>query len=147
MPNYTYKNPEKTYTIDQFIACQSTDEPGYYNFTFKDDRFYDYINRYIRYTIYNTLWDYVDDIKREYFIYHAIMTDKELMRYKYRPKLLAFDVYGCSELGPMIMLMNDMYTPKQFTKHDLMLCSRQAMKILTQRLFNANQDAIMAYNS
>lgn len=147
MSTYTYITPENTYTIDKFIACQNTEEPSYYNFSFKDEYFYNYINRYLRYTTYNAIWDYLDDIRDEYCMYNIVLSDSELAKYKYRPKLLAFDLYECAELGYLILLLNDMYSCKQFTKNRLTLPTKAGMKLISQYLFNANQAAINAYNN
>lgn len=41
-------------------------------------------------------------------------TTKEYYRYKYNPKLLAYDVYGTTELWFMILLANELYTITEF---------------------------------
>ena len=145
--NYTYISPETTYTLNQFIACQNKEEPSYYNLSFKDEKYYDYIDRYLRFVTYNVIWDYLDDIRKDYALYTIDLSDKEMMRYKYRPKLLAFDIYGDTELAHMILLINDMYSFKQFVKNRIKLPDRNSMSKLCQELFNANQSAIKAYNS
>ena len=146
MPNFTFKTPEKTYTIDQFIACQSKEDPSYYNFSFKDELYYPYIESYIRYSAYNVVSDYIREI-REDFGMTIILSSDEFLKYKYRPKLLAYDVYKCAELGYFILLLNDMYSSRQFIREKLTMITKADLKNMIQYIFNANKQAITAYNS
>lgn len=146
MPNFVYKTPETTYTIDQFIACQSLEEPSYYNFSFKDEIFYPFMNTYIRYSAYNVVGDYLRDIREDYAM-KVVLQDDEKLKYKYRPKLLAYDVYKCAELGYFILLLNDMYSVKQFVREKILMLPKTDIKRVVQYIFNANKEAIAAYNS
>ena len=56
--NYIYSKPSETFTINQFIACQSDYEASYYNFSFIDTINYDYMNETIHYAAYNIISDY-----------------------------------------------------------------------------------------
>ena len=143
---YTFNTPEKTDTIDKFIACQSSTEPSYYNFSFKDETYYDGIGRWLRYSSYNILSDYIDDIREEYSGKYTF-NDTQFLKYKYKPKLVAFDLYGCAELGVLLLLINDMCNVRQFNRKDVLLIYPQKIKELVNYLFNANNAAIKAYNS
>jgi len=144
--SYTFNTPEKTDTIDKFIACQSSTEPSYYNFSFKDEFYYDGIGRWLRFSSYNILSDYIDDIKEEYSAKYTF-DDNQFLKYKYKPKLVAFDLYGCAELGTLLLLINDMYSVRQFNRKDVILIDPTKIKELVNYLFNANNAAIKAYNS
>ena len=142
--SYQYKNPQLTKTLEEFRACQSSDDPSYSNFSFKDEWYYEYLNENLMLTAYNVIGDYMAEI-RDYCKPYT-MTDEEFLRYKYRPKLFAFDKYDCLELGYMLLFINDMYSFKQFIKKSIIAPSKAAMKLLCQQIFNANKEAISYYN-
>ena len=106
--------PQDTYTIEQFIQCQSDEEIDYHNFS--------YIDRYdnIEYSTYNILSDYLDELREDYA--KTIILDKDQMvKYMYRPKLLCYDVYGNTELAFIILLLNDMCNVKDFTRDRVLM--------------------------
>lgn len=137
---YEYRNPSTTYTIDQFIACQSNTAVNHANISFSD------IVDLMKYDAYCTLRDYIDEIKENYCS-TIVISDKEMMRYKYRPKLLCYDIYGNEELAFIILIINDMYDARQFTKTTLFLPSKDNMREVCDSLYNANMDAIKKYES
>ena len=137
--SYDYQKPNLTYTIDQFIACKSSESMCYHNLSFVD------IHDDMAYDSYNVLSDYVDEIKDEYCV-KIKLSDDEMSRYKYRPKLLCFDVYGSTELAFIILIINDMSNTKQFVKKVLYMPRRDSMTQLIRYLINANSSAISAYN-
>ena len=143
--SYQYSRPSETYTIDQFIACQSDTEVSYYNLSFVDRVYYDYMNESIHYSTYNILSDYLDEIREECVTVE--LSDEELNDYIYRPKLLAYKVYNNAELGFIILIINDMYSVKQFTRAKLLLPTRAKMVEICRELFNTNRTAILAYNN
>ena len=145
MATFMFKDPQKTATLDAFRACQSTDDPSFSNFSFKDQWWYPYLNENIIFCSYNVVSDYLDDIRTEYCSDYT-MTDSEFIRYKYRPKLFTFDKYNCMELGYMILLINDMYSFKQFTQQKIIAPGVNGMKLLCERIFNANKQALTYYN-
>ena len=143
--SYQYNKPSETYTIDQFIACQSDTEMNYNNLSFIDTISYEFMNQKINYSTYNAISDYLEEIRDEYCL-SVTLTDKDLIKYIYRPKLLCHAVYGNGELAFIILLINDMYSVKQFTKTTLLLPSKANMSQICKYLFNANTQAIKNYN-
>lgn len=137
---YTYAKPYNTYTLEQFIACQSDTSVCYNNLSFIDK-----IGN-IEYNTYNVISDYIDEIIKDYCVI-VNLTDDQAFKYKYRPKLLCFDVYGNQELYPIILLINDICSVKEFTKSKLYLPTKKNMSLLTTQLFNSNRDSIDTYNS
>lgn len=137
--SYEYQKPNMTYTIDQYIACQSDSEACYHNLSFIDTR------DNIEYDTYNILSDYIDVIREEYCI-KVILSDDEMMRYMYRPKLLCYDIYGNGELAFIIMEINDMINVKDFTKNKLLMPRKAVMAQLVKYLFNSNKNAMAIYN-
>ena len=136
---YNYLKPQNTYTIDQFIQCQSDTNICYNNLSFIDQR------DGIKYNTYNVLSDYLDEIKENYCL--KIKLDKDNMfKYKYKPKLLCYDVYGDGELAFIIMIINDICDVKEFTKDILLMPTVANMQLITKRLYNANKNVIDIYN-
>lgn len=144
--SYTFNKPESTDSVAKFIACQNSTTPSYYNFSFKDEIYYKYINRWLRYCSYNVISDYVDDIRKDYCS-NVSLSDSEFIKYKYKPKLLAYDIYNNAELGTLILIINDMYSVRQFSKKKILLPSRNGMNQICKYIYNANNVAITAYNS
>lgn len=136
---YNYNKPQNTYTIDQFIQCQSDTNVCYNNLSFIDQR------NSIKYNTYNVLSDYLDEIRENYCL--KIKLDKDNMfKYKYRPKLLCYDIYGDGELAFIIMIINDICDVKEFTKDTLLMPTVENMQLITKRLYNANKNDIEVYN-
>ena len=143
---YQYNKPSETYTIDQFIACQSDTEMSYNNLSFVDSIDYPFMNQKINYPAYNVISDYLDEIRKEYCV-TVTLNDSEVMKYMYRPKILCHDIYGNVELSFIILLINDMYSVKQFTTSNLLLPTKANMSQICKYLFNANRTAITNYNN
>lgn len=143
--NYIYSKPSDTFTINQFIACQSDYEASYYNFSFIDTINYDYMNETIHYAAYNVISDYLDEIRDKCI--QVKLSDAEMMKYIYRPKLLAYDIYKNQELAFLILIINDMYSIKQFTKNKLLLPRKNDMIEICKQLFNSNKQSINKYNA
>ena len=143
--NYIYAKPADTFTIGQFIACQSDTVSSYYNYSFIDKIEYPFMNEEIHYSTYNIASDYLDEIRDECLT--IILSDEELLHYKYRPKLLANDIYNNGELAFLILLINDMYSIKQFNRKKIILPSKNNMAEICKQLFNANKTAITKYNN
>ena len=136
---FKYRRPQYTYTLDQFIQCQSDTVICYNNLSFIDQ----YDN--IKFNTYNVLSDYIDDIRQNYCL--TITLDKDqLNKYKYRPKQLCYDIYGNGELAFIILLINDICSIKQFKKDKLLMPTKENMNIITKRIYNANIKAITTYN-
>lgn len=138
--SYDYQKPENTYTLDQFIACQSDETFCYNNLSFIDQ-----IDN-IKYNTYNVASDYIDELISEYCV-NVQLSDDELTRYKYRPKLLAYDVYGSQELYYLILIVNDMCSVKDFVKKRIYLPTKNNMSTITSAIMNSNKSDIEKYNS
>lgn len=136
---YNFQKPYNTYTLDQFIACQSDSSICYNNLSFIDQ----YAN--IQFNTYNVLSDYVDEIRDNYCL-PIELNDKQMVKYKYRPKLLCNDVYNDGELFFIILIINDMYTIKDFTKKKLLMPTKNNMNEIIKRMYNSNKQAISIYN-
>lgn len=132
--------PQDTYTLDDFIACQSDTTICYNNLSYIDE----YDN--MKYNIYNVISDYTYEIINEHSL-PIVLTDDEMQKYKYSPKLLCYDIYGNGELAFIIMIINDIYDQKDFTKKQLWMPTKDKMSIITKYIYNTNKTSISTYNN
>ena len=56
--------------------------------------------------------DYFDEFKKASV--RVELTEDEILKYKYRPKLLSYDIYDNAELYYIILRLNDLYNVKDF---------------------------------
>ena len=103
------------------------------------------IHNGIEYDTYNVFSDYLDEIRDEYCL-PVVLTDDQLIRYMYRPKLLCWDIYGNTELAFMILLINDMCNIKQFNRKKILMPRKDNMALIIKYIFNANKDVLSSYN-
>lgn len=106
-------NPSLTYTLDDFISMKISDNMTYYNFSILEK-----INN-VQHLDTNLVEVYLDELKKN--IVNIKLSETEYSRYKYNPDLLAYDLYGSVQLDFVILLLNDMYDPKEFTKRSINL--------------------------
>lgn len=132
-------NPEKSYTIEQFITFKDDDTASYNNLSFRDK----YDN--IIYPIKNIIDDYIDELNE--LLVDVVMSESEFLRYRYRPKLLAFDIYGNAELDFLILAMNGMCNMKEFDSKNIKLIKNKDLDSFITSIFNANKDDLDIYNS
>lgn len=140
LDSYSYLNAKNTYTLDQFKACDSEDEMCHINTSFLERI------GHIKQSIYNIVDDYLDDLINDFSV-KVELSDAELARYKYKPKLLCYDIYGSQEVYFILLLLNDMYSVKQFNKKNLKMITRADMKEICDAILNNNDEAIKKYNS
>lgn len=146
MPDYQYTRPTETWTLEQFIACQSDTEFNYQNLAFVNEIKYDWMNEIIKYPLYNVLADYLDELREQYCV-RVTLSDNDLVKYIYRPKLLCYDIYGKEELFYVILLLNDICSSKKFTMKSLYMPTKDQMTELCKYIYNANRQAILRYAS
>lgn len=100
---------EETYTLSQFISMKDNDEITYRNFSILQKSITD---PSMIYSIDNVIYDYLEEMK----LYRKLVTvsDQEKIKYKYKPKLLAYDIYGSTEAYFILLAMNGMCNIKEF---------------------------------
>lgn len=134
------KSPAYCTTLDSFIE-QGKDMPLTYSklcLTEVDDK------GVIR-IVYNLLDDYVEDL--EEYLVEVNLTDEEVIKYKYKPKVLAFDAYGKTDYYSFILYFNKLSSVKEFTlesKKIKMMKTNTLAKVLSAILTSENK-TIKAY--
>lgn len=106
-------NPALTYTLDDFISMQISDDMTYYNFSILE------VIDGVEHLDSNLVEIYLEELKSQCI--SVQFSEEELKKYKYNADLLAYDLYGSVQLDFVILLLNDMYDPKEFTKKNVIL--------------------------
>lgn len=127
----------KTYTLDQFINTKSIDTITYSNFSV--------LNRSIDqpelvYAIDNLIYGYMDEIKAKRKV--CTFTEEQKLQYMYKPKLLAYDIYGSIETYFVILALNGMCNLKEFDLEDqkCYLLLPSDLSSLMGQIYNAERD-------
>lgn len=103
----TASNPAYSYTLTEFVELGKQDELVYENFAIL--RMKDGI-RFVEQTIIDY---YMDELKKLCEKVDGITSD-DIVKYRYAPDLLAYDVYGTTQLDFIVLLCNGTIDPKEF---------------------------------
>lgn len=132
-------NPSKTATIAEFISFKNNDDICYNNLSFTDK--YDSII----YPIKNIIDDYIDELME--LVVKVTLNDQEYIKYKYKPKILARDIYGNAELDFVILRINGICNMKEFDYRELNLIKEKDLSDFLTDIYNANKNDLDIYNS
>lgn len=125
----------ETYTIEQFIR-NSSDIITYDNLSIIDK-----MNSGDTMVIYNVLNDYMDDLLDKALDIQLTAEDK--IRYTYKPKLLAYDVYGATELYFIILLMNNICDVREFNMDTVKLLKKEDLIDMLSLIYNSENPSII----
>lgn len=128
-------DPSYAYTLEDFVRLGDQDDLTYYNFsilrsacniTFADQSILDYYISEMR-----SACKKVTDISKQ-----------EVNKYKYRPDLLAFDIYGSTQLDFVVLICNGVIDPKEFDfkKKYLMLPTKQYLGTMMNSIYSSEAD-------
>ena len=109
-------NPNETYTVNQFISLKDSDSITYQKYSILNRSI---TNNKIVYSIDNLLYNYMDEIMSKRKV--CTFTKEEQVKYMYKPKLLAYDIYNSSESYFIILAMNGMCNAKEFDLAEMKL--------------------------
>jgi len=127
----TSAKADETYDLSGFISAGATDETTYYNYSILS-----YLNGF-EYAITNLLYDYADEF--EDYSHHVRLSDLDFYKYRYKPSLLAFDVYGSVEAGFIVMMLNGIISDKEFDFKRVKLVKTSDLVEILGRIYSANQ--------
>ena len=130
--------PEKTATIEEFIDMKETDDITYSQFSILVKCIGE--NSVVQYAQDNIIYDYLNELNESAVEYE--MTDDEFVKYRYKPKLLAYDLYGSTEMYFVIMALNGMCNIKDFNKRKLKLLYRSRLLELLNEIYSAESEYI-----
>lgn len=123
---------DEAISVQDFIALRTSDELTYYNYSIIQ-----YLNGFDMF-ITNLLYDYEDE-----FLESAVtlkLTDVEKAKYRYKPYLLSYDIYGSTELKFIIMMLNNIIDPKEFDFNKIKIIRPSTLDSLLGRLQAVNEE-------
>lgn len=132
-------DPAKTSTIEEFVEFKDDSSVSYNNLSFRDR--YDYII----YPIMNIIDDYFDELMN--IAVDVKLTEEEYLKYRYRPKLLAKDVYDNIELDFIILRINGICNDKEFDSYNIKLVNPTDLDNFITSIYNSNKNDLDLYNS
>lgn len=132
-------SPGTSSTVEEFISFKNDDSASYNNFSFKDK----YGN--IIYPIKNIIDDYTEELSE--LTIDITMSESEFLKYKYRPKVLANDIYGNPELDFLILAINGICNVKEFDSREIKLIRENDLDDFITSIYNANKEDLDIYNS
>lgn len=151
-------NPAKTYTLTDFIAMKSSDELTYHNFAIFKKMIYKVTDSSGVTTtdctaelLEQNILDFymselktlvVDDSENGVCIKVDTISAEEVAKYKYQPDLLAYDIYGSTQLDFIILLCNGIIDPKDFDLKSgyLLLPVASKLKSFLSKVYNAESE-------
>ena len=133
-------NPKDTYTVEDFVAAGSGVVITYNNLSYLE-RLSD--NSMV--PTFNVLSDYIDELLK--LSVNVEFSDAEYLKYMYKPKLLAHDIYKNPELFFVILLINGICDVKEFTKKKIKMIPVDRMDAVLTYIYNAEKESIDNYNN
>lgn len=124
-------DPSITYTLDDFVAMSMADNLTYYNFSILE-----VINN-VEHLDINLIEEYIEELKTQSV--YIELSDDEFKKYKYNPDLLAYDIYGSVQLDFVILLLNEMCDPKEFTNKTLRLTKNSILNTFLGEVYSKEQ--------
>ena len=132
MATYSTMKSDQTITVQDFIAMKNSDEITYYNFSIVE-----YLNGYDMF-ITNILYDYEDELKD--LCVYIKLSDVERLKYRYKPYLFAYDLYGSREMAFIIMMLNGIIDPKEFDYNKLKVIKYSSRATVINRIGAINEN-------
>lgn len=133
------KDPNKTSTIEEFITFKDDNTFSYHNMSFRDK--YDNIS----YPIKNIIDDYKTELME--LVVEVTLNDEEYLKYRYKPRILANDIYDNPDLDFIILSINGICNMKEFDSKVINLIKLDELNDFLTAIFNANKEDIDIYNS
>lgn len=131
-------DPNLSYTIEEFISFKDDVTVSYNNLSFRER--YDNIS----FPIKNIIDDYFDELME--LTQEVKMNDTEFIRYKYRPRLLANDLYENPDLDFLILAINGICNMKEFDSRTIKLIKIDDLTDFLTSVFNSNKEDLDVYN-
>ena len=134
-----------TTTVELLISVGKVgNDPNYNKFSYKTNLKLEDGSTSI-FPLYNVIWDYQEDMMKD--AYTTRLTDNEFQRYKYKPKLLAADLYGNPEVYYIILILNDMMEEGEFDSRIIKLLSRSDMQKYRTSIYNSEYMNLSKYGT
>lgn len=127
-------SPAYTYTIEYFISMRLSDEMTFRNFSILE------VIDGIEMLDHNLVEDYLTEL--ENMCVPLILDDESYRKYRYAPDLLAFDIYGSTQLDFIVLYANGMVDPKEFNTKKIKLPYASQLKTFLNQVYNSDYNYI-----
>ena len=128
--------PNISSSIEEFIAAGENNATiSYYNMSILQVETTEDQTMQIQFTIDNLINDYLD-ILRDIAV-KVPLTDAEKRKYHYNPDLLAYDIYGSTELDFVILMLNGIIDHKEFNMPKVLLINKSDLINVLSRIYTA----------
>ena len=128
---YSEISSHEAYSVSQFIALKDTDEVTYYNTSINN-----YIPGGIQFAIHNVLYDYEEEIQQSTVLLN--LSDNEMTKYRFKPWLLSYDIYGSTELEFIIRMLNGYLQDYEFDFQKIKVLRPNVLSNIIGRIISAN---------
>lgn len=121
-------DPAVTYNLDDFIKMKDIDTATYYNLSILE------VYDGVEHLYWNLIEDYIENLE----LVKVEMEDMQFSKYKYHPDLLAYDIYGSTQLDFVVLAANDMIDPKDFNRKNIYLPFASVLSNFLDQISSAN---------
>lgn len=137
--NTTMDEPQETYTLNQFIEMKDIDKLVYRRYSIMQRSL---TNEELVYCIDNVIYTYMEEMNARRKI--VSVTETERIKYAYKPKLLAYYIYGSTELFFLLLALNGMCNLKQFdlSERRFFALTPQDASTYMSNIYNAESEYI-----
>lgn len=127
--------------VDFILAGKETNVIRYSHLMFQESK--DGIN----YVVHSVLDDYLQDMQEKAI--ECTLSKTERDRYYLKPRILSSDIYGTTELYYIILRINNMWSPKQFTldNNKIKMLTKDHMNDFLSAIMRVESKDIESYNS
>ena len=141
--NRNVDDPSIAHTINEFISAGQNGDNDY---KYRDMSFIE-IRDSKEFVVNNVIDTYLYELKE--ISVEVTLTNKEKDRYRYNPKLLAYKLYGDTNLYYIILRINNLCNTHDFTikSGKLLLIPPKAMKKALSKIERNNSNMILRYNN
>jgi hypothetical protein len=133
-------DPALTYKLSQFVKVgRQAPTLSYTDFSYRET------HKGISYIIKNVLNDYLPELKK--LARKVLLSDKEYEKYKYKPKLLSYDLYGTTEYYIYLLMINDMCNIYEFDSKKLLIISKSTLNLALNSIYRSEKANIIEFNN
>lgn len=137
MNMYGSETINSTSTLEDFIAMRKNDTVTYYDLSILAKSL---TNPDLIYSESNILDTYMDELKK--LAVTVELSPEDYSKYKFRPKLLCYDIYGMTEMYFIIMALNGICSIKDFNFKKIKLLYKNDMFEFVNSIVAAEQNYI-----
>lgn len=133
-------DPAHTYKLSHFIKVgRQAPTLSYTDFSYRET------HKGISYVIKNVINDYLPELKK--LARKVLLSDKEYEKYKYKPKILSYDLYGTTEYYIYLLMINDMCNIYEFDSKKLLIITKSTLNLALNSIYRSERANIIEFNN